>query len=88
MATTPTPDEYGRYRVRIKGDTKSPIWSTRNFDPERHVALSGPASDSYGNALPSKPYWPLLNPHPATVTPADLAESETNTTDEESHHDD
>ena len=53
---SPEPDQHGRYRVRRKGDTSSPQWSTRNFDPEKHVIVSGPASDSYGAAWPPKPH--------------------------------
>lgn len=52
----PEPDQYGRYRVRRKGDKQSPSWSTRLYDPEKHVIVSGPASDSYGAAWPSKPH--------------------------------
>lgn len=57
---TPDPDEHGRYRVRRKGDTQSGAWSTTRFDPERHVSVSGPASDTYGNAWPPKPHRRLL----------------------------
>lgn len=55
MSKTPTPDEYGRYRVRRKGDTSAPAYSTPRFDPARHVIMPGPASDIYGAALPPKP---------------------------------
>ena len=56
MSTFPDPDEHGRYRVRRKGNTQSPAWSTTRFDPESHVSVSGPASDTYGNPWPVKPH--------------------------------
>ena len=78
----PTPDIHGRYRVRRKGDTTSPAWSTRTLNPDRHVIVSGPASDTYGNALPPKPSRRLAIEEP--VTEADAApESESTTTEVE-----
>ena len=59
---SPEPDQYGRYRVRRKGDTTSPAWSTRNFNPEKHVIVPGPASDTYGAAWPPKPHRRLDTP--------------------------
>jgi len=58
--SNPKPDEHGRYRVRRKGDTQSSAWSTSRFDPDRHVIVAGPASDTYGNAWPTKPHRRLL----------------------------
>lgn len=52
-----SPDKWGRYRVRTKAG-KSGSWSTRNYNPTIHVIASGPASDTYGAALPPKPYAP------------------------------
>lgn len=51
----PVPDQWGRYRVRRKGG-RSAIYSTRLFMPDVHVIVPGPASDTYGAALPSHPY--------------------------------
>lgn len=82
-AKNPSPDAYGRFRVRAKGDTKSPIWSTRIFNPEMHVIAPGDASDSYGNALPAKPYVELGTTNPSDVAQTDPAGSNTNTPDEE-----
>lgn len=48
----PTPDQHGRYRVRRKGDPQSPSWSTRIYNPDKHVIVPGDASDTYGAALP------------------------------------
>lgn len=68
----PKPDKHGRYRVRRKGDTNSPAWSTRNFDPEKHVIVPGPASDTYGAAWPPKLHRRLeiedADPQPNTDT--------------------
>ena len=80
----PTPDDYGRYRVRHKGDTASPAWSTRTFNPDRHVIVPGDASDTYGNALPPKPIRRLAieSPEPEAasaatdVTPTEEEESD------------
>lgn len=55
------PDQWGRYRVRAKG-AKSGIWSTRNYRADRHEIVPGPASDTYGAALPPKPF---KKPEPA-----------------------
>lgn len=72
---SPQPDEYGRYRVRRKGDTSSPSWSTRLFRPDRHMLVdSPPASDTYGRP------WPAT---PADVTAAEPAEVDNPTTTEE-----
>ena len=78
----PHPDAYGRYRVRRKGDSASPAWSTRNFNPERHVVIPGPASDTYGNALPDKPSR-RLDPEPAAPGP-DIPPEPDTTEEEES----
>lgn len=76
--SNPKPDEHGRYRVRRKGDTQSGAWSTRLFDPDRHVVVAGPASDTYGNAWPEKPHRRLFfEPAPENV---DLSEVPDNTT--------
>lgn len=78
----PTPDEHGRYRVRRKGDTTSPAWSTRIFNPDKHVALSGPASDTYGNALPPKFSRRLAIEEPVTEVDDTPAPDITTTTTE------
>ena len=54
----PTPDRFGRFRVRAKSG-HSGIWSTRNFNPKLHEIVPGPASDTYGAALPPKPHVEL-----------------------------
>ena len=84
--TTPEPDEHGRYRVRRKGDTRSGAWSTRHFDPERHVIVSGRASDTYGNAWPEKPHRRLdILPDPENEDSLDAdPDNPTPTPDEES----
>lgn len=61
--STPKPDEYGRFRVRAK-DGKLGSWSTTNYNPEIHVIAPGPASDTYGAALPHKPYAPKAPARP------------------------
>lgn len=84
---TPEPDEHGRYRVRRKGDTQSAAWSTRQFDPEQHVIVSGPASDTYGNAWPTKPHRRFVVDVPAQNEDSQDADPDSNTTatpDEES----
>ena len=78
----PQPDKYGRYRVRRKGDTASPAWSTRIFNPDRHVIVSGPASDTYGSAWPPK-YSRRLPVEPM-VDASEPLPSEPTTDDEES----
>ena len=78
----PQPDKHGRYRVRRKGDTASPAWSTRNFNPDKHVIAPGPASDTYGSAWPPKISRRL--PLPAEVEASEPLTSETTTDDEES----
>lgn len=83
MPSNPEPDEYGRYRVRRKGDTSSDAWSTRNYDPDRHVIVSGPASTTYGTAWPPKPHrtWNAPTAVPPLQSDADPA-PENNTTEE------
>lgn len=77
MSKKPQPDEHGRYRVRRKGDTSSPSWSTRIFQPDKHVIVDAPASDTYGRP------WP---PTPADVTTGEPAEVDNPTTHEETNH--
>lgn len=74
----PAPDDYGRYRVRRKGDTASPAWSTRIFNPDRHVIVSGDASDTYGNALPPKLSRRLAieSPEPEAAAAPDVTPTE------------
>lgn len=74
----PQPDDHGRYRVRRKGDPASPAWSTLIYQPDKHVIVDAPASDTYGRP------WP---PAPADVTRADLAVSDTTTPNEEPSND-
>lgn len=59
----PRPDKHGWYRVRRRGQRRSPVWSTRRYLPEKHVIVPGAASDSYGAALPTK-YPRLWTPPP------------------------
>lgn len=59
MSKNPTPDRYGRFRVRPKGRTDATAYSTNAFDPDRHVLVPGPASDIYGKALPPKRFQRL-----------------------------
>lgn len=83
----PTPDEQGRYRVRRKGDTQSDAWSTRMFDPERHVIVAGPTSDTYGNAWPVKPHRRLAEFAPENEDPDVVPDNPTIANpDEESNH--
>lgn len=82
MSSNPQPDEHGRFRVRRKGDTSSPAWSTRRFDPVKHVTVPGPASDTYGAALPPKPHR-RLDAAPPVPAPPPARPTTTTTTEED-----
>ena len=73
--------KYYEEAVRRKGDTSSPAWSTRIFNPDRHVIVSGPASDTYGQALPPKLSRRLAIEEP--VTESDAPPEATTTTEAE-----
>lgn len=76
MSKPPEPDQWGRYRVRRKG-ARSAIYSTRRFDPDVHVIVPGPASDTYGEAIPPHPYRkPAANAAPTPDAAPDTPEGD------------
>ena len=75
----PTPDRYGRYRVRDRTNRRSGTWSTTIYNPDTMQLVSGAASDCYGAALPPKPWRPA----PSGATPETPAPAGENTTTEE-----
>lgn len=57
MSDTPTPDEFGRYRVAETVDGRTRHYSTRRYIPGAHKIVTGPdsaASYSNGEERPAK----------------------------------
>lgn len=78
MSDTPTPDQFGRFRVAETVDGKTRHYSTKRFLPGVHKIVEGPdAAASFANGqerppkfpAPAKPSADSRTAQPATATP-------------------